>query len=304
MKQTVFHLRVDRRADSHDALRSTAWLESIQWKKPGILTVKICRYTLNLNDWQIASEAIKRIVDSEILGERESVEFEELSGYWKVTLTFIKGSEHRFVDGQDNNKYNVRAILFRDSIFNHIFKDKIVAKYQGFVDPVTQQVYFPKTIDKNRLGKAAGGGSKNPHGRPWTGWNWPLLGGEYPEGHIRNPYHGVAFFLQPSVEFTVETIHVGGSLSWNRFTKELGFGDRPPLYGFAFLGRNAQAVDRVMEGGKPGRVKPQYRWIVSDLNITKIGKEKKVRQSWRSKADPGWPIPIYKRNWTPGNATR
>lgn len=262
-------------------IKEIAWLESVTWRKPGVVEVRFCRWTLDRADWMISSSRILECVDDDLLGEINGVEFEFVSGMYKVTIIFSKGNT---LGGGDRNKYSMRASMDRDNLFNHPSIDQICKKYDGYRDVNRREVYFPKTIDKKKLK------GKGPNGRPWTGANWPVLGEGYPDGHIRNPFHGMQFFFLPSVEFTMENLEYGG-FNFNKVSGSLGYADVPPQSGFAFLASSARA--KRVGGG--GRVSAQVKWIVSDVSLRKRGNDFTCKKTWRSKVDPGWPKPVYKK---------
>jgi hypothetical protein len=269
-----------------DALRGLVTLERVTWQKPGIVEVTVSRLTADILDTSISMSDVVRCVDAVLLGALDEIKTEIFeAGIWRVFYIFKKFQKY---GTGDDRKFSLAAGVERLDLRLHPFIDSIKKKYGGWENPQTRQIIFPSVLRKQTLNQRP---SVNHFGDPWTGSDWPELSDS--PGLIKNPFHGVRYFLAPYSEITIERAGAG-ALDWAELQRELGKAwPLPNDTGFSFLARGARGFRTTTSDGGRGRVAGGAKWVVVAKSMRRQGGDFSESTTWRSRVDPGFPRPVY-----------
>ena len=238
-------------------------LDSISWRKPGILEVQISTYALSRGFVMPAAPLIE-----------DHINFPDITPVMEVRRVRNEGVATRvewvFRAGQE----------MPDSPTDRQDRDK---KSQWSMDVSLMQM--PITVHPNlkKIMEVGGGVFKDGE------VDFPrMLNG------AKNPYYGTSEYVLPSVTMTCQTIEVSSGMSFTQIDK-LGYSrkgqkDQNPVgkgdadIGFTFVSK-----------GESGGRRP---WLLVEHSVRRAGNEQYESKTWRYGGIMGWPDPIYNDDYT------
>ena len=243
-------------------------LESISWRKPGVLVIEISCYALSQGFVRPAIPKIKDYVDfGDVVPVLEAIRTANQGIATRCSWIFRAGSE------------------LPDSPQDRQEQDK---KSQWSMDVSLMQV--PITVHPNLKTIMEVGGGVLRDGEV----DFPrMLNGN------KNPYYGTTDFLVPSVTMSCQTIEVSSAMSFAQVDK-LGYSrkgnvEQKPVSktggdpGFAF-------VNVTMTTGR----RP---WILVEHNVRRSGSEQLESKTWRYGGVLGWADPMYDADYSFSNTS-
>jgi hypothetical protein len=253
------------------------WLDSVSWRKPGVLEIRISEYVLFENVFKDAKvPAVKDFFNAPpgVRPQLEGYETGWRDGYYTRTWVFREGVESPRSPRDSSPAY------------------KGAHAEQWSISATVMQVPIETHPNLKAIIKAGGGVFSD--GRL-----------EFPRylGEIKNPWYGTTDFLFPSVMVSVELPPVGEALDFSTL-QYLGTTD------FAPQGAKSRSGDRAgaAETGFPAidnvtAMKNRKPWLFINSSAVKRGRKLIVRRQWSWGGRAGWADPIYKSDWTSDGGT-
>ena len=243
-------------------------LESISWRKPGVLEIEISCYALSQGFVRPAIPKIKDFVDfGDVVPVLEAIRTANQGIATRCSWIFRAGSE--LPDSPQDRQETDR-------------------KSQWSMDVSLMQV--PLTVHPNLKTIMEVGGGVLRDGEV----DFPrMLNGN------KNPYYGTTDFLVPSVTMSCQTIEVSSGMSFAQVDK-LGYSrkgnvEQKPVSktggdpGFVF-------VDVTMSTGR----RP---WLLVEHNVRRSGSEQLESKTWRYGGVLGWADPMYDADYSFSNTS-
>ena len=241
-------------------------LESISWRKPGILEVEISTYALSQGFTMPAAPLIGDYVDFGVVPALEAVRARNEGVATRVSWVFRAGKEmpDSETDRQEDDKKSQWAMevsLMQMPITMHPNLKQIMEVGGGvFKDG---EVDFPRMLN----------GAKNP-------------------------YYGTGDFVLPSVTMTCQTVEASSGMSFTQIDK-LGYSRKGGVVQNP-VGKNGAAIGfgfvSVNVGG--GR----SPWLLVEHSVRRAGSERYESKTWRYGGIMGWPDPVYDADYSFSNA--
>jgi hypothetical protein len=241
-------------------------LDSISWRKPGILEVEISIGVLSRGFTMPAAPKVNDYIDfKDLTPALEAVRTRNEGVATRVSWVFRAGQE------------------MPDSPTDRQEYDR---KSQWSMDVSLMQV--PITVHPNLKQIMEVGGGVFKDGEV----DFPrMLNG------AKNPYYGTSDFLVPSVAMTCQTIEPSSGMSFSQINK-LGYSRKDGVVqnpvgkggvaiGFGFVDINKG------EGRRP--------WLLAEHSVRRAGNEQYESKAWRYGGVLGWADPIYDADYSFNN---
>jgi hypothetical protein len=238
-------------------------LDSISWRKPGILEVQISTYALSQGFVMPEAPLIE-----------DHINFPDITPVLEVRRVRNEGVATRvewvFRAGQE----------MPDSPTDRQEYDR---KSQWSMDVSLMQM--PITVHPNLKNIMEVGGGVFRDGEV----DFPrMLNG------ARNPYYGTSEFVVPSVTMTCQTIEVSSGMSFAQIDK-LGYSRKGQVVQNP-VGRGGEAIGFAFVSMSKGE--GRRPWLLVEHSVRRAGNEQYESKTWRYGGVMGWADPIYDDDYT------
>lgn len=244
-------------------------LDSISWRKPGILEVEISSYALSLGFTGMPADPdIKNFVTFTVTPMLEARRIYNQGVATRCVWIFRAGEE------------------LPDSPTDRQEQDK---KSQWSMDVSLMQV--PITVHPNLKTIMEVGGGVLREGEV----DFPrMLKGK------KNPYYGTTDFLVPSLTMSCQTIEASSGMSFAQVDK-LGYSRKGGVEQKP-LGKNNQAHGFSFVDNSPPPT-GRRAWILVEHNVRRAGNEQYESKTWRYGGVMGWADPMYDAEYSFNNSS-
>jgi len=242
-------------------------LESISWRKPGILEVEVSTYALSQGFTMPAAPLIKDYVTFSITPVLEAVRARNEGVATRVSWVFRAGQEmpDSPTDRQEDDKksqWSMEVSLMQVPITVHPNLKQIMEVGGGvFRDG---EVDFPR-----------------------------LLNG------AKNPYYGTSDFVVPSVTMTCQTVEVSSGMSFTQIDK-LGYSKKADVVQDP-VGKNGAAIGFGFVSMSKGE--GRRPWLLVEHSVRRAGSEQYESKTWRYGGVMGWADPMYDADYSFSNTS-
>jgi hypothetical protein len=242
-------------------------LDSISWRKPGILEVQISTYALSMGFVMPAAPLIVDYVTFSVTPLLEAVRARNEGVATRVEWVFRAGQE------------------MPDSPTDRQEDDR---KSQWSMEVSLMQMPIAMHPNLSRIMEVGGGAFKDGE------VDFPrLLNG------VKNPYYGTKDFVLPGVTMTCQTVETSSGMSFTQIDK-LGYSRKGGLEQIP-VGRNGAAIGFGFVSATAGS--GRRPWLLVEHSVRRAGNEQYESKTWRYGGVMGWPDPVYDADYSFTNTT-
>lgn len=239
-------------------------LDSISWRKPGLVEVEVSCYALSDGFTMPADPDVRDhfVLENNVVPRLEARRVRHEGTVMRVSWVFRAGREipDSPTDRQTSDtksQWSLNVSLTQEPITCHPNLMTIMEVGGGVIKD--GEVDFPRMLN----------GAKNP-------------------------YYGTRDFLVPGVTMTCETVEPGSNMSFSQINK-LGYSQKDGIEQKPVGKGGADIAFKFVDMSKGAGRKP---WILIEHNVRRAGLEQAESKTWRYGGVAGWADPIYNDSWS------